>query len=81
MRTRSTLEPTQGTALGWSGTKDQQNKTGYMYLVLCNFIALRGGGHKIFVASLVDPFLVDCISFHQYSSTDPTIKFHDVHDI
>ena len=38
-------------------------------------------GHKIFVASLVDPFLVDCIILHQHPSTDCTSKFHDIYSI
>ena len=45
-----------------------------------NFIALRGA-IDFFVASLVDPFLVDCIILHQYPSTDSTGKFHDIHGI
>ena len=39
------------------------------------------GSHKIFVASLVDPFIVDRIIFHQHSSTDSTSKFYVIHVI
>ena len=42
-------------------------------------ILLPLGSHKIFIASLVDLFLVDCIVFHQHSSTYSTGKFHDIH--
>ena len=42
MPTRSTFEPTQNTTLGWSGPKDQQNKTDHLHLVLSSFIAFRG---------------------------------------
>ena len=79
MRARSTFETTHNTALEWSKPKDQQNKAGHMHLPLCNFITLRC--NKMFVASLVDPFLVDCIILHQHSSTYSTGKFYDVHGI
>ena len=51
-----------------------------LHLRLRIFIAPQGG-RKIFVASLVDPFLVDRIIIHQRSSTDSTGKFRDVHGI
>ena len=35
----------------------------------------------MFVVSLFDPFLVDCIVFYQYSSADSTGKLHDIHGI
>ena len=79
MRARSTFETTHNTALEWSKPKDQQNKAGHLHLPLCNFITLRC--NKMFVASLVDPFLVDCIILHQHSSTYSTGKFYDVHGI
>ena len=53
----------------WSGPKDQQNKTCYLHLALCNFIA-SGEGHNFFFLSLVDPFFVNCIIFY---STPPQI--------
>ena len=49
--------------------------------IWCFVILLPLGGHKIFVASLIDPFFVDCTIFHQHSSTDSTGKFHDIHSI
>ena len=69
----------KATVYPWQGPKDQKNKAGYLHFALCNFIALRG--HKIFVASPVDPFFVDFTIFHQYPSTYSTDKFHDIHSI
>ena len=51
----------------------------YLHLALCDFIGLRG--HNVFVLSLIDPFFVDCIIFHRYSSTYSIDKFHDIHSI
>ena len=74
--------PTRRTTYGCSGPKDQQNKTDvFLHAFGVVLILLPLEGHKIFVASLVDPFLVDCIIFHQHSSTDCTGKFHDIHSI
>ena len=38
-------------------------------------------GHKIFVVSLVDPFFIDWVTFHEHPSTYSTAKFHDIHSI
>ena len=37
--------------------------------------------HKIFVVSLIDSFVIDCITFHEHPSTYFTAKFHDIDGI
>ena len=62
---------------------DQNGKPWLKRAHVGNFfvILLPLGGHKVFVASLVDPFLVEPVIFHQYPSTYSTGKFHDIHGI
>ena len=49
--------------------------------IYCCVILLPLRGHKNFVVSLVDPFFIDCVTFHEYPSTYSTAKFHDIHGI
>ena len=49
-------------------------------MVSCNFIGLKRT-LKVFVVSLVDPFLVDCIVFDKDTTHYSTSKFHDINGI
>ena len=77
--TRSAVKETVKNPYPWSGPKDQQNKTD-LHLALYNFIA-PNGAIKFFVVSLVDPFFVDYIIFHQYSPINSAGKLHNIHSI
>ena len=82
MSARDAIRATLHGTGGWSGPKDQQNKTD---ILLCAFGVVKfycpQEGHIIFVVSPVDPSFVECIIFHQHHSTDSTGKFHDIHGI